>query len=54
MTSNNFLFAALASLSMLSGTQAQNIASDTYFYGQSPPFYPSRTVSDPQSVVYTG
>jgi len=31
-----------------STAQGQNITSDTHFYGQSPPFYPSRMF--PQSI----
>jgi len=36
------LFVALTTLSLLGTSNAQNITADAYFYGQSPPVYPSR------------
>jgi len=35
----------LIAAALLSGSGAQNITSDTYFYGDSPPVYPSRVYS---------
>lgn len=43
MVSTGCLLAAIvASASILSSVGAQEITDDTYFYGQSPPVYPSR------------
>lgn len=45
----------LLSLSLVSVAHAENITSDAYFYGQSPPVYPSRALLPcPSSVsIYT-
>lgn len=38
----------LYALSLWSATNAENITSDSYFYGQSPPVYPSRAYYSPR------
>lgn len=46
MHSLGSLIALLGGLSLCSAAPTeQNITSDTYFYGDSPPFYPSRMFS---------